>query len=261
MAVDAASRVMPTFQITSPYNAIKALLYKALTLAAATTTLVVNAAPASSSEAPFNANWFYVTTTATFNTIKLPSVADIKAAGADTLSQTGEVEVVFSNAAASLGPLYIQNSGATQIAALAPGQSCRVQISGTQVVVVSGGPTDGMLQAVPAVNNTTPSSEFVLPLTIPAGAGNTDFANVIPRACEVMDTTGFVSGGATGGTVQLQTSGGALNITDAMVPGNADIITRPTTVANRSLAAGAGLRVVRGAGNPGGTLFLRLLPR
>lgn len=252
---------MPTYPITSPYNAVKALLYRALTLAAATTTLVVNAPPASAAEAAFNANWFYVTATATFNTVKLPAVADIKAAGGDSASQAGEVEIVFTNATTSTGPLYIQNSAGTQIAALAVGQSCRVQISGTQTICVQGGPTNGIFQAIAAANNTTPSAEFVLPLTIPAGAGPTDFTSVIPRACEVLDTTGFISGGATGGTVQLQTAGGASNITNAMVPGNAGDITRPTNVSNRNLAAGATLRVAGAVGNPGGTLMLRLLPR
>lgn len=254
---------MPTYPITSPYNLVKAVLYAALTLAAPVTTLVIDAPPASSAEAPFKANHYYVTADATNNTVKLPAPSAVKAAGGDSAQQAGAVEVVLTNNPASTGNLLVQNSGGTQIALLPPSTSCTIYISGTTTTVTSGGGDVGFSQAVAAITGSRPGIELLLPITIPAGAGNTDIAaGVLPRAYEIVGAE-FSSGGATGGTVAVKTAGGAAFVTDAMVPGNADVVTRNASLllANNSFAAGAGFRVVAGAGNPGGRLYVKLLPR
>lgn len=247
------------YYITLPYDFLKANLYTALTLAAATTTLTVSAPGAN--EVAFKANHYYVTADSVNGTVKLPTVAALKNAGVDSGVQAGSVDVAFTNNATSTGALKIQDSAGTQIAYLPPGASCLIRMSGTTTAVISGGVDIGFARFIAAVANTTPGGVAVLPITVAAGAGNTDIAaNLIPRAFEVFSVE-FVSAGATGGTVQLQTAGGGANVTDAMVPGNANIVTRPTTMANRAFAANAGMRVNAAVGNPGGTMYVYLLAK
>lgn len=247
------------YNITLPYDAIKSLLYAAITLAAPITTLTVSAPGAN--EVAFRVNHYFVTADATNGTIRLPSPSSLQGAGVDSGEQKGTVDVEFTNSIASTGDLKIQNTLAAQVARLTPGQSCRIRISSTTTVVISGGVSTGFLNVVAAINNSTPGLDATLAIVVPAGVGNTDIApNVINRAYDIIGTK-FVSSGASGGTVRVQTAGGALNVTDLMVPGNADIVTNETTLSNRAFAAGAGLRIVASLGNPGGVMYLRLLPR
>lgn len=72
------------------------------------------------------------------------------------------------------------------------------------------------------------------------------------------------SGGAAAGSVQVQTAGGATNITNTMVPGAAiGDITRASNVdmTNGTLASGATVRVNVAAGALAGTCFIRIEPR
>jgi len=72
------------------------------------------------------------------------------------------------------------------------------------------------------------------------------------------------SGGAAAGSVQVQTAGGATNITNTMVPGAAiGEITRASNVdmTNGTLASGATVRVNVAAGALAGTCFIRIEPR
>ena len=70
------------------------------------------------------------------------------------------------------------------------------------------------------------------------------------------------SDGATGGSVQVQTAAGAANCTDAMVPGNANVLTRATqtVIANCTFAASATGRLSIAAGAPLGEAFLHFEP-
>lgn len=92
-----------------------------------------------------------------------------------------------------------------------------------------------------------------------AGASTTDF--LLPARVggwRLVDAY-IRSGGATGGTVQIQTAAGAANVTDAMVPGNIDVITRAGSVisANADFASGAGIRINVAAGAPLGNIYAR----
>lgn len=71
------------------------------------------------------------------------------------------------------------------------------------------------------------------------------------------------SGGAAAGSVQVQTAGGAANITNTMVPGAAaGDITRAANVnlTNGTLASGATVRVNVAAGALAGSCFIRIEP-
>jgi hypothetical protein len=101
--------------------------------------------------------------------------------------------------------------------------------------------------------------------TFTAGATNVDFlfpARSAGLGWRIVDVY-IRSAGATGGTVQLQTAAGAANVTEAMVPGNASILTRCTTItiANGTVLGSASMRLAGvGAGNPGGECWIRVEP-
>ena len=97
--------------------------------------------------------------------------------------------------------------------------------------------------------------------TYAAGASNTDFALPAGRSMRLVDAY-IRSDGATGGSVQVQTAAGAANCTDAMVPGNANVLTRATqtVIANCTFAASATVRLSIAAGAPLGEAFLHFEP-
>lgn len=103
---------------------------------------------------------------------------------------------------------------------------------------------------------------FFIRKTYNAGASTTDFA--LPARTggwRIVDAY-IISGGATGGTVQLQTAGGASNVTDAMVPsalGNGGI-TRCALLLNNTFAGGSNVRINVAAGAPAGEAFIRIEP-
>ncbi len=71
----------------------------------------------------------------------------------------------------------------------------------------------------------------------------------------------IISAGPTGGTVQVNTTTPAA-VTDAMVPGNANVVTRNTslTLANATFASGASIRFTIGTGAPVTEAFVRIEP-
>jgi hypothetical protein len=96
-----------------------------------------------------------------------------------------------------------------------------------------------------------------------AGASTTDV--VLPARVggwRIVDAY-ITSGGAAAGSVQVQTAGGAANITNAMVPGAAaGAITRANLVepANNTVASGATIRLNVAAGALAGEAFIRIEP-
>lgn len=126
---------------------------------------------------------------------------------------------------------------------------------------------DRMLSNLPAAVGAAADGTGAVPImvakTYAAGISTTDFA--LPQrtggSWRVINAW-IRSDGATGGSVQLQTAGGAANVTDAMVPGNANVITRCASItnANATFASGATARLNITAGAPAGEAFLMLQP-
>jgi hypothetical protein len=71
----------------------------------------------------------------------------------------------------------------------------------------------------------------------------------------------IISGGPTGGSVQVQTTAPAA-VTDAMVPGNANVVTRNAslTLANATFASAASIRFAVANGSPATEAFVRIEP-
>ena len=113
-----------------------------------------------------------------------------------------------------------------------------------------------------AANNLI-TAGFFLRATHGAGASTTDV--VLPARTggwRIVDAY-ITSGGAAAGSVQVQTAGGAANITNAMVPGAAaGAITRANLVepANNTVASGATIRLNVAAGANAGEAFIRIEP-
>jgi hypothetical protein len=113
-----------------------------------------------------------------------------------------------------------------------------------------------------AANNVVTAGLF-LRATHGAGASTTNI--VLPARVggwRIVDAY-ITSGGAAGGSVQVQTAGGAANITNAMVPGaTSGAITRANLVepANNTVASGATIRLNVAAGANAGEAFIRIEP-
>lgn len=120
------------------------------------------------------------------------------------------------------------------------------------------GSLDVAFSAKPMIGSGTISSTLELRIDYPAGAGPTDV--VLPlRGLRATDAR--IIGGGAGGTVQVQTAGGASNVTNAMTPGAAvGDVTRALNIANALFAPGATIRVVGGAGTLAGTLCVTFEP-
>lgn len=133
----------------------------------------------------------------------------------------------------------------------------------TPAITFSAGLLTNLPQAVVAIAPGVPGMGIWISRSYNAGASNTDFA--LPARTggwRVVDAY-IRSDGATGGTLTVQTAGGAASVTDAMVPGNANVITRAAQVinANATFASGATVRLAVGGGAPAGEAFLRIEPR
>jgi hypothetical protein len=68
-----------------------------------------------------------------------------------------------------------------------------------------------------------------------------------------------VSNGATAGTITVNNVTAAAAVSNAMVPGNAGVITRSTLAANATFAGSGQINAV-GAGNPDSTVYVTLIP-
>ena len=120
------------------------------------------------------------------------------------------------------------------------------------------GSLDVAFSAKPMIGSGSISSTLELRVDYPAGAGPTDV--VLPlRGLRVTDAR--IIGGGAGGSVQVQTAGGASNVTNAMTPGAAvGDVTRALNIANATFAPGATIRVAGGAGTLAGTLCVVFEP-
>lgn len=226
------------------------------TLATATTTLIApkGDAPAAG-QVRLTGDLLLVTTTSSYATVKLPTTTAMQDANAGQ-------DLVIRNANASPKPLTIQNSAGSEIVTLAAGGFARINFNSTDGAVLVSTSTQVLAGALPAVDQSL-YQHFTMKVAVAVGAGNTDIPGTLfPRNVEIQPDVRFLSDGPTGGTVQLKTAGGAAAITASMVPANQGIITNPAsyTNANLPLAAGAGLRIVAGVGNPGGWMYISFRP-
>ena len=101
---------------------------------------------------------------------------------------------------------------------------------------------------------------LTLNVTYAAGASSVDTVLPVRAGGFKVYDVHIVSGGATGGTVTVQTAGGAAAVSNAMVPGNATLITRTTLLDNTVFASGATIRVAVAAGAPLGNCYIALTP-
>lgn len=130
-------------------------------------------------------------------------------------------------------------------------------------VALPEGSVDTALVTADAANQIVSAGLFLI-VQHGAGASFTDTA--LPARVggwRIVDAY-INSGGAAAGSVQVQTAGGAANITNTMVPGAAiGDVTRATNVnmTNGTLASGATVRVNVAAGSLAGTCFIRIEPR
>ena len=235
---------MPGYSIKRP-STRRPLQRQNLTLAAVTISLVL--ATPGANQVLLVGDALVVTTTASNFVLRLP--ANTGVAAADIVV---ELDVICpgNNPVA----LVVQDSAGTVVGRVQPGQTGHI-MHGT------AGPMMAGYSAAPlATGDIDPITgrQFI---TVAAGAGNTDVAaSKFTRAWRLTPEISFVSGGATGGTIQVKTAAGASAVSDAMVPGNANAITRAVSLENSSFAAASGLRIVAGAGNPGGTVHLQWIP-
>jgi len=117
-------------------------------------------------------------------------------------------------------------------------------------------------QATEAVADGQVGAGLVVGKTYSAGAANTDFALPARTGGWRIIEVWIRSNGATGGNLKVQTAGSAADVTDAMVPGNNNVITRCAQIlnANATFAGGATVRLNAAGGTPAGEAFLMLQP-
>jgi hypothetical protein len=191
-----------------------------------------------------------VTMTAGAYALTLPPVTGI---------EKGAVSVWVLNTGGSTKTLEVKNSAGTHLCYLAPGEAAMFTLSSGGTVLMCRTSLLGAFSsgATPSLNRQV-SIEVALLANATGATVNTDIAAFLPSDFVVEDAH-VISHGATGGTVRLQTEAGAANITDAMVPGNASVITRAAslTFGGRTIAATAGFRVAVATGAPASTLVIR----
>jgi hypothetical protein len=135
--------------------------------------------------------------------------------------------------------------------------------NGTESVTFRESVLTNLNLAVRDSANGSVDAGFWLRRTFPAGAGPTDV--ILPARTggyRVVDAyINNSSGGGGAGTLQVQTGAG-VGITNAMVPGAADVLTRATTVilANASIAGGGTVRLTGVAATTAGECWVRLEP-
>lgn len=178
-----------------------------------------------------------------------------------------------TSSVAANAPVYLGAGGAWSLTAGAnPRRVGTVLVSDATVGVIKLDPgafygepvaesQDIAQTSVPAADGAAGVGLWI-PKTFLAGPSTTDFA--LPTrggGWRVVDAY-IRSDGVTGGTVQVQTAGGAANVSDTMVPGNANVITRAGEIdnANATFASGATVRLDIAAGAPAGEAFIRVEP-
>ena len=230
-----------------------------LTLAATPVQFIApygDGTPPASGEVRLTGDVVIVTTTSSYTTVKLPPANAVQ----DVAASHGYRLVCAS---ASPKPLVIQTSAGAGMVAIQPGGSAFFQHNSVDGPVLVEASTPSPVMS-PAAGDQELGLHYVMEVLVAAGAGNTDIpGSKFQRAYKILPTVRFLSNGASGGTVQLKTAGGAADVTAAITPGNSGVTAAPAsyTLANLPLAAGAGLRVVAAVGNPGGWLYIEFRPQ
>ena len=114
-----------------------------------------------------------------------------------------------------------------------------------------------LIAGLPSVDLTV-SSAFTLQLAV--GAGLTATAVLPARAggWRVVDCW-IVSGGPTAGNITIRNVAAAADVSNAMTPGNAGVVTRTTQITSATFAGGSALVAV-GVGNPASVAYVNLIP-
>jgi hypothetical protein len=122
---------------------------------------------------------------------------------------------------------------------------------------------DVAVASTDAASNTITAGLW-LPVAVTGGGGTNviTLTQVRSGGWRVVDAY-IVSGGATAGDVTVQRGSDNAAITNAMVPGNADVVTRATSIllANATIANQGTLKFVTAGATPACTAFVRLEPR
>jgi len=162
---------------------------------------------------------------------------------------------------------FITTNGAEQVA-YNGAAAFRINTGGLQVVAGSVSLPEASLNlsiaTTDAADGTITAGFFIRKSLIANATGlpfNTDV--VLPARVggwRVVDAY-IISAGATGGSVQVNTTAPAA-VTNAMVPGNADVVTRNSslTLANATFASGASIRLTIANGSPATEAFIRIEP-
>lgn len=122
--------------------------------------------------------------------------------------------------------------------------------------------SEHLVQNLAAAGLPNPALEIVFACTTPQVAGNVDFTGIPGFAFRVIDVEFLKTDAAAGGasTLQLQTAGGANNVTDAAnINVAAGVIVKVATIddARHLFAAGTGFRIVTTGGDCRGIAYLR----
>lgn len=179
-------------------------------------------------------------------------ILDLNLPTIDTQTQATDWRILNGNAAA----LRIGTAGV-------PGMMVFNTGAGTQTIQYGEGVLTNMPIAVSDTLDGAIQVGFWLSKTFPAGAGPTDV--VLPARVggwRVVDAyLNNTSGGAGGGTLQVQTVGGA-PISDAMIPGVANGLTRAAAIqsANAAIPSGGTVRLAGGVATTAGTAYVRIEP-
>lgn len=122
---------------------------------------------------------------------------------------------------------------------------------------------DVAVASTDAANNTITAGLW-FPVAVTGGGGTNviTLTQVRSGGWRVVDAY-IVSGGATAGSVTVTRGSDDAAITDAMVPGNATVVTRAgaITLANATIANQGTLKFVSAGATPACTAFVRLEPR
>jgi hypothetical protein len=175
----------------------------------------------------------------------------------------GAVAFWVLNSGGSTKTLELKNSAGTHLRYLQPGEAALISRSaaGTAILAVLQGVasyTEGVPSTTSPSINRRSSITFNLPANGSGSTVNHDIAAGLLPANFVIEDAMLISQGATGGTVRVQTAAGAANITDAMVPGNASVITRAASLTynTRTLTSAAAFRIAVATGAPATYLVL-----
>lgn len=185
------------------------------------------------------------------------------AAGTRGVLKINSATVDFSTQAVSF-TLLDGNATALRIGTLGVPAVITVNTAGaTEVVTFSESALSNLAIGSRAASNGAVDAGFWIRIPYLSAAGGPTDTALPARTGGWRAVDGYiVSGGASAGTVTVQTAGGAATVSDAMVPSvlGAGGITRMALVQNNTFAGGAIVRIAPAGGAPSGEAFLRLEP-